>query len=158
MSCLFQVESGVDIIASSSKKVYGARLNKSLLAKDYSWQRSLVEGKITYNINMDFSLIKNFKDSLDNNQKKQFDILMEVISTTLPIEGIYADISASPNSIINQAQKTQADDILLEKFHQILDLLNNNADKQKILAVCQQTNIFNGYEKQLTKWIDEYVK
>ena len=83
---------------------------------------------------------------------------MEVISTTLPIEGIYADISASPNSIINQAQKTQADDILLEKFHQILDLLNNNADKQKILAVCQQTNIFNGYEKQLTKWIDEYVK
>lgn len=148
----------INSIASSSKKVYGARLNKPLLAKDYSWQRSLVDGKITYNINMDFSLLKNFKDSLDNNQKKQFDVLMEIISTTLPIEGIYADISASPNSIINQKQESQSDDILLEKFHQILDLLSENNDKQKILDVCQQTNIFNGHEKQLTKWINEYVK
>lgn len=148
----------INSIASSSKKVYGARLNKPLLAKDYSWQRSLVDGKITYNINMDFSLLKNFKDSLDNNQKKQFDVLMEIISTTLPIEGIYADISASPNSIINQKQESQSDDILLEKFHQILDLLSENNDKQKILDVCQQTNIFNGHEKQLTKWVDEYVK
>lgn len=148
----------IDTIASSSKRVYGARLNKSLLAKDYSWQRSLVDGKITYNINMDFSLLRNFKDSLENNQKKQFDVLMEIISTTLPIEGIYADISASPNAIIKQQNDSKSDEILLEKFHQILDLLSENNDKQKILDVCQQTNIFNGYEKQLTKWIDEYVK
>lgn len=148
----------INTIADSSKRVYGARVNKSLLAKDYSWQRNLVDGKIIYSINPDFSLLKNFKEVLDENQRKQFDVLMDIISNTLPIEGIYADISASPTYITNQQQKSQNDDSLLEKFYQILELMGNTKDTDKISSICQQTNLFTGNEKKLTKWIEDYVK
>lgn len=148
----------IETIANSSKKVYKSRVNKGLMAKDNAWERVQVDGKIKYDINIDFSLLKNFSVALNDSQKKQFEVILNIISNTLPLESIYADISTSPNAVVNQQQDNPSHETLKEKFLQILNLLDVNSDKQKILNICYQSNLFNGYEDKLTKWVDEYVK
>lgn len=148
----------IETISNASKRVYQSRIVKPLGAQDSPWERSKQDGVIRYGINVNSPLISNFIDSLDEIGKKQFEVILDVINSTLPLESIYADVAISASSVKNQSQDLYSEEALEQKFIQILELLECGSDKQSVLNVCQQSKLFVGNETKLAQWVDEYVK
>lgn len=148
----------IETISTASKRVYKSRIVKSLGSRDSPWERSKHDDEIRYSINASSPLISNFINSLDEVGKKQFAVILDVINSTLPLESIYADVSHSASSVKNQGQDLYSEEELEQKFMGIWELLECSSDKQYVLNVCQQSNLFAGYETKLAQWVNQYVK
>lgn len=148
----------IETISTASKRVYKSRIVKSLGSRDSPWDRSKHDDEIRYSINASSPIISNFINSLDEVGKKQFAVILDIINSTLPLESIYADVSHSAGSVKNQGQDLYSEEELEQKFIGIWELLECSSDKQYVLNVCQQSNLFAGYETKLAQWVNQYVK
>lgn len=148
----------IERIAGASKRVYGARINRSLVQMDRPWERYTDDGCIMYAINKNYPLIQEFEKSLSVEQKNQFLLILDVFGRSLPIESIYADMSSTPKAVTYTTSNLADLEILHNKFLQIADIFAIDKDGKKLLNVCKQTGLFSGLEEELNKWVSDYVK
>ena len=91
----------IERIGVPSKRTYTVR--GSRLAADSRlpvWTRSQNKNRISYGLNIEHPLFIAFQDRLESAKVKQFRKLVALIVSTLPVEALYADVSASAESVV----------------------------------------------------------
>lgn len=148
----------IEEIAGASKRVYGARINRTLTQLDKPWERYTNDGFIVYAVNKDYPLIREFENSLDLDQKNQFSLILDIFGKSLPLESIYADMSSAPKALTQALNSSNNLELLYDKFLQIASIFPINGDGKKLLTICKQTGLFLGLENELNNWVNDYVK
>ena len=92
------------------------------------WERTTKENGITYQINRNHPLIKNFLEEVSPKSRLDFEKVFFLIDNGLPSEGIYADFSDDKN--INEIDKSEIE-YLIKLSLDMIDLLakNENIDR-----------------------------
>ena len=91
----------IDRIGIPSKRTYTVR--GARLAGDSRlpvWTRSQDKNRISYGLNTEHPLFNGFADRLDPDTADEFRKLVALIVSTLPVEALYADVSASAESVV----------------------------------------------------------
>ncbi len=94
----------IERIGVPSKRTYTVR--GSRLAANSRlpvWTRSQNKNRISYGLNIEHPLFIAFQDRLESTKVKQFRKLVALIVSTLPVEALYADVSASAESVVPTA-------------------------------------------------------
>lgn len=94
----------VERIGVPSKRTYTAR--GARLTEDSPvpvWTRSQDKNRISYAINQDHPLFASFVSRLDDDVADEFRKLTALVVSTLPVETLYADVSANSESVMPQA-------------------------------------------------------
>jgi len=91
----------IDHLGVPSKRTYtvrGARLvDESRLPV---WTRSQDKNRISYGLDMAHPLFSAFEARLDRETSEKFRKLIALVVSTLPVEALYADVSASSESVV----------------------------------------------------------
>ena len=94
----------IDRIGVPSRRTYTARgarlIGDSRLPV---WTRSQDKNRISYGLNLDHPLFSAFEERLDEEDAEEFRRLAALVVSTLPVETLYADVSASSESVVRQA-------------------------------------------------------
>ena len=94
----------VERIGVPSKRTYtarGARLTEDSLLP--VWTRSQDKNRISYALNADHPLFSAFMARLDDEAADEFRKLIALVVSTLPVEALYADVSANSESVMPPA-------------------------------------------------------
>ena len=94
----------VERMGVPSKRIYtarGARLTEDSLLP--VWTRSQDKNRISYALNQDHPLFTAFMARLDDEVADAFRRLVALVVSTLPVEALYADVSANSESVMPQA-------------------------------------------------------
>lgn len=89
-------------LAAPSRTVYtrrGVRLHDAQLP---IWERVQENNKITYRVNPDNPFVREFIGRMPAAQQGELLNFTKLISAALPLDGIFADIAASPENLENQ--------------------------------------------------------
>ena len=111
----------VDRIGVPSKRTYtarGARLTeRSLLPV---WTRSQDKNRICYGLNQDHPFFAAFMARLDEAAADEFRKIMALVVSTLPVEALYADVSANSKSVMPQTLDSDEFAEIVERTWRIL--------------------------------------
>lgn len=100
----------IDTIGATSRRVYTARGHR--LASDSRlpvWQRRQSGNEISYCLNPEHPVLTDFAARLPDGLRTDFKRVLEMAASSIPIDALFADISASPESV---AGSEMADDTL----------------------------------------------
>ena len=90
----------VEGLGVPSKRTYtdrGARLtDRNRLPV---WARSQNKNRISYRLNLDHPVLTSFADRLDRDGVREFQMLMRLVASSLPLDALFADVSASPRGV-----------------------------------------------------------
>lgn len=144
----------INKMLDDSSKVQRVRINKSLGNEGSLWNRISQENKVVYGINRTHPIVTKIEESLDSEQIKLFNLLLKTISTTLPSESIYGDITESPKSLENTKQDKDA---AYQDFLKFIDIFcSHETSEDDLYRTCINTKLFSGYESELKKWISKH--
>ena len=90
----------VERIGVPSRRTYtarGARLTED--SRLPVWMRSQDKNRISYGLNVDHPLFSAFVGRLDDDAADEFRKLVGLVVSTLPVEALYADVSANSESV-----------------------------------------------------------
>ena len=90
----------VERIGVPSRRTYtarGARLTED--SRLPVWTRSQDKNRISYGLNVDHPLFSAFVGRLDDDAADEFRKLVGLVVSTLPVEALYADVSANSESV-----------------------------------------------------------
>lgn len=145
----------IDQICGRSTRVHRGRGQK-LFEETQSpiWERYADHDCIRYAINREHTLVQKLSARLDDDDSKILDVLVESISTALPVEMIYSDFSTHPREIKQTALKTQE---VLERLKALKKVLfdNGDADASVFQEVMQSTRMFDAHKKTVEQFIAE---
>ena len=94
----------VERIGVPSRRTYTAR--GARLAEDSRlpvWTRSQDKNRISYGLNAEHPLFAAFEERLDEEMADEFRKLIGLVVATLPVDALYADLSASSESVAPEA-------------------------------------------------------
>ena len=94
----------IDRIGVPSRRAYTVR--GARLAEDNRlpvWTRLQDKNRISYGLNVEHPLFSSFEARLDGETAKEFRKLIGLVVSTLPVDALYADISANSESVVQQA-------------------------------------------------------
>ncbi|RGW11168.1 ATP-binding protein [Bifidobacterium pseudolongum] len=96
-----RVKSLIQTIGAPSRKVYRRRGARLTNPEAYPlWNRTKNgEKAVIYSINGDHPLLKNFREGLDTSSQEQFDSLLALIGSMLPIDTLFYDMSANAEPV-----------------------------------------------------------
>lgn len=100
----------IETIGATSRRVYTARGRR--LASDSRlpvWQRRQSGNEISYCLNPEHPVFADFSERLPDELKTDFKRVLEMAATSIPIDALFADISASPEHV---SGSEMADDTL----------------------------------------------
>ena len=90
----------VERIGSTSKRVYTSRGTRRVTDKRLPvWNKVQSKDTISYGVNLEHPLIAQFRECLESEKQRQFEEVLELVESTLPVEMIFADAGASPERI-----------------------------------------------------------
>lgn len=118
------------------------------------WERYADQGKIRYLLNREHPLVQSLSNSLDDDVLKKLRILIDTISSSLPIEMIYSDFSTHPREI----QQVQiAEDAVIDRLKVLKDTLFNGceADADAFREVVRSTRLFEAHMEIAEQFIRE---
>ena len=94
----------IERIGVPSKRAYTVRGSR-LAGNDRLpvWTRSQDKNRISYSLNTEHPLFSAFEQRLDRDTADEFRKLVGLIVSTLPVEALYADVSASAESVVPEA-------------------------------------------------------
>ncbi|WP_111748842.1 ATP-binding protein [Salinisphaera orenii] len=90
----------IDQIGAGSKRTY-TRRGARLVSEDRLpvWVRNQDRGSINYALNRDHPILARFSEGLSPEQSRDFRYLLEVIESCIPIDALFADVSANPEDV-----------------------------------------------------------
>ena len=94
----------VERIGIPSRRTYtarGARLTQD--SRLPVWTRSQDKNRISYGLNADHPIFSAFEARLEGETTDEFRKLIGLVVSTLPVEALYADVSANSESVVPQA-------------------------------------------------------
>ena len=100
----------IETIGATSRRVYTARGRR--LASDSRlpvWQRRQGGNEISYCLNPEHPVFADFSGRLPDDLRTDFRRVLEMAATSIPIDALFADISASPEQV---SGSEMADDTL----------------------------------------------
>ena len=118
------------------------------------WERYADRGTIRYSLNHEHPLVESLLAALDDREKGRLSMLLDAISSSLPIEMIYSDFSVSPRAI-NQTEV--AEESVAEKLQALKELLCGNGikDAEGFRDVVESTRSFADHMPLVDKFIEE---
>jgi hypothetical protein len=144
----------IERVSGSSRTVYkgrGQRLFQEIKAP--VWERYAEHGGVRYALNGEHPLVQRVMQSMETEDRKALLLLLETISSSLPIEVIYADYSEDPKSV---AQIPSEQDVL-EKLKALREALPEIADAQTFREVVDSTRLFE-QNRKAREIIDTFIK
>ena len=91
----------INRIGVPSKRTYTAR--GARLTEDSQlpvWTRLQDKNRISYNLNTEHPILSAFESRLDTEATDEFKKVVGLIVSTLPVEALYADVSARPDAVV----------------------------------------------------------
>ena len=90
----------IEKIGATSKRVYSSR-GKRLTSDNRLpvWARKQNKNEISYDLNSDHPVIARFSDALGDDQKREFERVLALIGSTIPIDTLFADVSSHPANV-----------------------------------------------------------
>lgn len=90
----------IETIGATSKRVYTGRGNRRATDSRLPvWNRLQNKGEVEYEINPEHPAISSFVARLPDELKAEFNSVLELASSTLPLDMIFADVGDAPDSI-----------------------------------------------------------
>jgi hypothetical protein len=119
------------------------------------WERYADHGTIRYSLNTDHPLVISLKKHLNEDGDRSFKVLLDSISTSLPIEMIYSDFSTSPRQM-NQISPEISEGIY-DQLRILKDILSVNGmpDADTFKEVVRSTRMFDNHMKAVERYITE---
>ena len=93
----------IDQIGGPSKRVYERGPQLLTNSRLPIWTRSQNKNEISYGLNSEHPLFRGFLGRLDADTADEFRKLVGLIVSTLPVEALYRDVSASAESVVPTA-------------------------------------------------------
>jgi hypothetical protein len=92
----------IETIGANSRRVYTARGRK--LVNDSRlpvWARLQDKNEISYCLNSEHPVFSDFTMRLPDDMRKEFSRILELASSAIPIDSLFADISGTPDQVFN---------------------------------------------------------
>ncbi|WP_420463807.1 ATP-binding protein [Candidatus Palauibacter sp.] len=64
------------------------------------WSRVLNKTQVSYEIHENHPIVKTFRDALEDDRARDFDRLLRLFASALPIQSLHHDVSATPESVL----------------------------------------------------------
>lgn len=121
------------------------------------WERYADHAGIRYAINLTHPLLDALSNRLSPVDAKHLRLLIESISSSLPVEMIYSDYSTHPRDI---GQGTSDEDKVLERLKSLREALfgSDTADPKVFLEIVRSTRLFEGHMEAAEKYASEAFK
>jgi hypothetical protein len=147
----------IDKIMSSSSRVYknrGARISK----KDYApiWTEHHQHNEKSYRLNDKNPSIESFLSSLDDVTRRKAKDIFSMIESTLPIDSIYADLTAEPENVNQNSLTDEQLATYAEEFWLLQSMLGNSS--QEISLKLKQTEPFSKFDSFCDSFIESKVR
>ena len=145
----------IDQICGRSTRVHrgrGQKLFEEIQAP--IWERYADHDSIRYSLNSGHPLIQKLFARLDDEGGNILNVLMESISSALPVEMVYSDFSTHPREVKQSALEIQE---VLERLKTLKRILfdNGEADASVFQEVMQSTRMFDAHKKTIEQFITE---
>ena len=90
----------IEKIGATSKRVYTTRGNRLIESNRLPvWRRFQDKNQISYSLDPEHPAFASFSEKLPEDQRKEFGKLLELASSTLPIDSLFSDVSSNPESV-----------------------------------------------------------
>jgi hypothetical protein len=146
----------IDKIVGTSRRVYtyrGRTTGNNKLV--HSWTRVEARNGINYIINREHPAIVVFMDKLSTDDKKIFELILDTLEQTFPVDALYADMSSDRHSLFEDENRT---DKLMELAQCLLRAAETvDGGRAKLLAsldclepFCQYPDITESIIKEIS--------
>ncbi|MCA4814132.1 ATP-binding protein [Acinetobacter towneri] len=143
-------------ITGTSVKMTTTRVSKSLETKESPWNRYSGDG-VSYRVNQNYPLFQTLLNSMSVEQRKHFHALIEVIESSLPVQGIYSDMAVNPKQVILHNHNEDNIKGLKEKFLNFAEFMEaKKMDKDVLREASISSGLFSGNLENLNRWVEEY--
>lgn len=118
------------------------------------WERYADQDKIRYSLNREHPLVQLLSSNLEDDTLKKLRMLLDAVSSSLPIEMIYSDFSTHPREI---QQSQVAEDTVIDRLKVLKDTLFNGseADADAFREVVRSTRLFETHMEIAEQFIRE---
>lgn len=134
----------------------GIRVHKQRGQKLYNenhcpvWERYAEGGRTRYALNSEHPLISGFNARLADQESKVLGMIIEIISTSIPLEMIYADYAENPNGVSQEREVVDIDD-KLKLIKELVDGQSYSADL--FLSLTRELRMFDDHQLQVEEFI-----
>lgn len=128
-------------ICATSKNVYKGR-GKKLTSQNPLplWSRIQNKNEISYCINQEHPVISNFFSKLTDDLKKEFRCTLELLSSTLPMDALFADLGEKPENV--QGKMISDEDLESSICTVFRELTGNGFSPEEIIVTCSMSEPF----------------
>jgi len=146
----------IETIGATSRRVYTARGRR--LASDSRlpvWQRRQHGNEISYCLNPDHPAFVDFKNQLPDDLKSGFDRVLEIAASSMPVDALFADISASPAHVSGAQLAENTLKHLVETTFSAL--ISSGVNPEDAFEMMHVTDPFRENWETASVWLQEKV-
>lgn len=93
----------VDRLGSASQATYRGRGSRQAARNRLPvWTRIQNKNRVSYDIAREHPTLQTFRDGLAVDQAREFDRVLRLVSSSLPVDSLYHDVSANPETVSAQ--------------------------------------------------------
>ena len=148
----------IDRVSTRSTTVHRGR-GKKLFdeIKAPVWERYADQGNIRYALNKEHPLVEALRSDLGDDNDRRLVTLIEAISSSLPVEMIYSDLSTHPRDTHqNETSREEINDRLTALRECLFG--NGAVDVESFREVMRSTRFFEGFEDIAEDYIAKELK
>ncbi|EXE56211.1 ATP-binding protein [Acinetobacter sp. 1239920] len=154
LAVLERLKQVIGRISEASVRLSSRRVNKALETNEVPWNRFSGE-YINYRINRNFPVYQKFKNSLSEEQRNNFNTLLEILESSLPVQSIYADMTSNPKQI--SLHENYDLEEMQEKFIAFADFMEaKQMQKHSFKQAALACGLFEKYSNNLEEWLEAY--
>lgn len=143
----------IETIGAGSKRVYTSR-GRALVSESRLpvWRRTQDKNLITYGLNTDHPAFESFRETLDDGQRREFHRLVDLVSSTIPIDALFSDVSAHPECVLSK--KLDESDLSALVRDTYLTLSSSELSPDEIKLMMSSAEPFRSNWESVEKIID----
>lgn len=144
-------------IVDRSVRVHRGRGEKLYEKNDLPiWERYADQGSIRYSLNSAHPLIEAINSNLQENDRGNLLLLLQTVSSSLPVEMIYSDYSTYPKSLLQEMQFSD-ENAVVDKLRTLKHILfgNKDGDSDKFRKVINSMRAFDSHTEILDNFINQ---
>lgn len=131
----------IEPLGATSKRVYTTRGSRLIADNPIPvWNRIQDKNEVSYQVNEDHPIIKDFVDRLSPEMQNQFGHLLDVASASLPYDTLYADFGNDVQDVTSNISSEDALQYAVEKTYE--NLLLSGFSRDETLAMMKAAEPF----------------